>query len=266
MYQEDLSQIEVSGLPSLDDAILELRKVFKEGIPIWRGHANIHWMLQPEVFRKHASGRRYNEVSLIRSFMAMSESRRFGCPPSNDLTGWLTLARHYGLPTRLLDWSGNPLVALYFAAQNDDADGCLWAISPLYLNLRTLGQARLIAFDDPRCTEIASIAFEVDPKLAVTRTRELTATVLAVDAREIDSRIFAQQGSFTIHANEYDLAGLSYDSPELPWRRAFKIPASAKPTLRDMLEYIGIRRSTLFPDLASLAEDLKSRSFRQDLA
>jgi len=198
--------------------------------------------------------------------MSMSESRRTRCPPSNDFTGWLTLARHYGLPTRLLDWSGNPLVALYFAVQNDDEDGCLWAMYPLFLNLRTLGQARLIAFDDPLFTEIASIAFEIDPKLAVARTNELTATVLAVDAKEIDPRIFAQQGSFTIHANEYDLAGLSYDHPELPWRRAFKIPASAKPDLRNMLEYIGVRRSTLFPDLASLAEDLKSRSFRKDLA
>jgi hypothetical protein len=163
MLKEDLSQVEITGLPSLNEAVLDLRRTFDDGIPVWRGHANIDWLLQPEVFRTRADGRRYSEVSLIRSFMAMAESRGAKCPPSNDFASWLILARHYGLPTRLLDWSANPFVALYFAAQNDTHDGCLWAIYPFYMNLQMLrGEGRLLAFDDPKSIAIASIAFEVD--------------------------------------------------------------------------------------------------------
>ncbi|GLR08478.1 hypothetical protein GCM10007905_11970 [Mixta theicola] len=48
---------------------------------------------------------------------------------------WVTLMQHYGLPTRLLDWSGNLLVGLYFCCINDsDKDGVIFIFDPTYLD------------------------------------------------------------------------------------------------------------------------------------
>jgi hypothetical protein len=120
---------------------------------VWRGHAQLDWLLQAEVFRRPgASFGRYSENSLIRYFMAYAEARHARCPAQHDLLGWLTLARHYGLPTRLLDWSTSPLVALFFAVSDDKessgVDGGLWALHAGEMNRAMRdGSPRLLAPD-----------------------------------------------------------------------------------------------------------------------
>jgi hypothetical protein len=252
MKPEFLSDIPITDAGSLAEAIDDLMPRFAHRLPLWRGHAVFDWPLRAEVFRPGPYGSPYDEVSLIRMFMAQAVSRSRRCPDLVDRVGWLMLARHYGLPTRLLDWSASPLVALFFVLdrQYQGTDGCLWALSPGELNLPVVGVPRLLAEDEPHVQEMVDLAFAKG-----TATRPVKA--LAIGTREIAARVLAQQGAFTIHADQTDLADADYGGVAVV--RAFRIPAADKGRLNQLLQRLSVTRSSLFPDLGSLAEDLKSR-------
>ena len=75
------------------------------------------------------------ELRLLRKFRARAHLRHHTCPDYFDYFGWLSLMRHYGLPTRLLDWSESPLVAAYFAMVSAD---------PKRTAMRKLAEGRLL--------------------------------------------------------------------------------------------------------------------------
>lgn len=99
---------------------------------IWfRGHSDYSWKLKPTIFREN-----YDEAGMyeefIRRFPDHSNSHR-------NVFEWLTLMQHYGLPTRLLDWTTNLLVALFFCCSKEDdmeKNGAVFAYIPPY-NLDT---------------------------------------------------------------------------------------------------------------------------------
>ncbi len=95
----------------------------------FRGQPNYNHKLVPSIFRQGKEyGVIYNEHKMFEEF-----KRRYPDHSSNHKTTyeWLTLMQHYGLPTRLLDWSSNLLVGLYFCCISDtESDGSLYVFDP----------------------------------------------------------------------------------------------------------------------------------------
>ena len=129
-------------------------------------------------------------------FVSRAPSRSFRlCPDLDDHFGWLFLAQHYGVPTRLLDWTENPLVAAYFAVlDHPDDDGCIWALRISGLNGAFGVSADLIQIRGPAVRDSAASAFTGNKP-----SDERDA--LAIDGQESDPRMLAQMSKFTIHSS-----------------------------------------------------------------
>ncbi len=95
----------------------------------YRGHSDYKFTLQPSLFRSLQKDKScyYEESTIIEEMVRRFPSIRTEHTTTLEL---LTYAQHYGLPTRLLDWSENLLVALYFCCkENTNIDGNLFILN-----------------------------------------------------------------------------------------------------------------------------------------
>jgi hypothetical protein len=253
----------IKDVKDLLEATLEANKKFP-GQVWWRGQRNSTWGLRPSVTRLPHNAR--SEQSLISRFRHKAPSRHSHVPAGNDNAGWLFLMQHYRLPTRLLDWTESPLVAAYFASEQDpaisdhadkvqDQDGALFALSPYALNESQSGTRVLLLPDDE--APLASI------NSAFARKHPDNPKVLAIRPSEVDSRLMVQLSVFTLHGAGIAIEDLpSYSDFVMRW----VIPSASKRRIRQELRMLGTRESSLFPDLEHLAIDVASSRFKEPRA
>lgn len=252
------SEIPVSVVATVAELVAAARVVnlnVGHGDVWWRGHAKPDWELVPGVFRDGPDWR--HERNLVARFLQQAPGRHAKCPPPdpNAVADWLFLMQHYGLPTRLLDWTQSPLVAAFFAVcEHPELDAVVWALDPFALNKECVGQSTVpLAFGQTLSTPI--LALFAHPFNAEMAPQD---RIAAVRAQESDIRMVVQLGAFTIHGKETPLEKAPHSNSFL---RRFVIPANVKGPMQEQLQWLGIRRSTLFPDLQNLAAELKTHRF-----
>jgi hypothetical protein len=168
------------------------------------------------------------------------------------------LARHHGLPTRLLDWTASPLVALFFSCSNNlKDDGRLWAIEKDLrikdlldgINLLSEGQETPFKMYQERRTKSS-------------RSKTTDDAIKIVHPVFNSARLVAQSGVFTFHSNPLrpieDYVGETFRGKRLDFSRVFywDVPKNAKAKIIQALSDLGISRRTLFPDFDGLARGL----------
>lgn len=251
--------MQIRDTKDLLDATLEANRKFP-GQVWWRGQRNSEWRLSPSISRLPHNER--SEQSLFSRFRHKAPSRHSHVPTGNDIAGWLFLMQHYRLPTRLLDWTESPLVAAFFASEQDpaisshpeveDNNGALFALSPYSLNESQCGKHVLLLPEDEAPLALINCAYD--------RKQPDNRKVLAIRPTEVDARLMVQLSVFTLHGEGIDLEYIdNFSDFTMKWI----IPSSSKRKIRQELKMLGTRESSLFPDLEHLAIDVASSRFKE---
>ena len=193
-------------------------------------------------------------------------------PAPNDFFTWLILIQHYGCKTRILDWSENLLVALYFATDTNsyEKDGYLWVLMPWRLNGLTTGQgvASIFFHDDSPVQYYCREAYYVDrleDLLEELKLEKKPEFPLGASISHSFSRGSFQESCMTIHPNPRNEEGELLrnqlldliDTNMLPDTLGYYlVPASCKAKIRRELFSIGFHPEKIFADLDNLSKSI----------
>ncbi|NQT74192.1 MAG: FRG domain-containing protein [Chloroflexi bacterium] len=221
----------VNSVVSLHD----MTSSYAEAHPIFRGVSNESFELLTRFGRSIIGNKEDREklsnylytVDSETEEVVLTQFRNRSMPylafdPANEWE-WLAIAQHHGLPTRMMDWTKNPLVAAYFATAYNpsDSDSAIYVIRNQY----AFGQAPL-----------DQSPFRIE-------------TTTVFHPRHVTPRITAQSGLFTVH-NELE-------SPfECEGLEKWIIKEECKIDIAIMLLRYGIEPASMFPGLDGIADSL----------
>ncbi|MBZ5492901.1 MAG: FRG domain-containing protein [Acidobacteriia bacterium] len=256
----------------LGDYMEEVKKVQKtwrkgkveskgDSMPLWfRGQRSAKWDLRPRIYRHEYAEALESEIRLE------FEGHGLQLATTNlnrTKWEWYFLMQHYGAPTRLLDWTGNPLAALYFAIADEsikddvkNQDAAVWIFDPWRWN--NLHFSGLSGPSLPGWKETEP--FLPDLEDACNRERVRKRWPIAIEPPSIDRRLANQAARFLLFGKEKDLVKAmdrTKNEREKTPRLAYIVLAHEKlDSIRCELDDIGVNHRMLFPDLQGLGAHL----------
>jgi hypothetical protein len=234
-----MGKIELIPIATLKDFISRIKGNSKDGNILFRGQAKDYPLL-PKIARPELRLR--DKSILVAETKILEEFKRRSLPfidkEPRSVWDWLALAQHHGLATRLLDWTENPLAALWFAVEKSAENNkvaVVWAFTPI---------------DRDR------IDLEKENPFTGQRTK-------VYQPNHITKRIIAQLGWFTVHkliiSEEYKEGRfIPLENNDLYQLRLTKFSIAPKnfEGLRYDLDSCGVNKASLFPDLDGLCTNI----------
>lgn len=226
---------------------------------LWfRGVHDARFPLVPRLYRSDASVEELHRLE--REMFAEFRSRSRSLLTPDIASDWerMFVMQHYGVPTRLLDWSENAFYALYFAVSGAAergfaADGAVWAIDPAGWN-RTIFPS-MDAPGNALCVGEAPLdAYEPGRRL-----EEIGEGAAALWGLYNNPRITAQRGVFTgLGRSKRALQDLFADQGVSPAvLTCLRLPKAVLADLNDQMRMLGFRESMIYPDLSGLATEIR---------
>lgn len=222
-----MKEIRIESFPEFHEVI----EKYDARTVIYRGMKSVEHPLIPKIGRivppAAVGSREKNEQEILRLFKERA-FQYLDFTPASDWD-WLALGQQYGLPTRLLDWTDNPLVACFFAVdENSKDDGVIYA----YHNESYIPVDR---HPDP---------FQY---------RKVGKFI----PRHITPRITTQGGLFTIHPDPYE----PFTSTDM---EKIILPANLQTDFKRTLSRYGVNQFALFPGLDGLAAHIQWLQSKKD--
>ncbi len=237
--------MEFSGtINSFDDFREIVKGITPDERYFFRGESRDYYSLIPKIGRMINSGALtgyFNEKTILERFKNQAIGLVDPIPKSE--WEWLALAQHHGLPTRLIDWSTNPLVALFFAVGE--------SITELDIEKEKLTTTD---YKGDAAFYFLTIKSAFVDTSVVTKPLE-HGYVNIYKPPHVSERIRAQSGLFTIQPEPNQPLNERLNSKAV---RKYLIPFSAREEIRQELRLFGVHQASIFPDLDGVASYLQT--------
>lgn len=273
----------IQKISELNNSTNNFRSTSVSSLNFYRGQSNSSWELEPKLYRENLFKK---EGVLISEFIRISPNH-FN---NGNYFDQLVKMQHYGLPTRLLDTTQNPLVALFFACYDENqktADGNVYFFPQLpTFNQNNSFVSLILKYifeysEFPLDIENFKDQVSIDSKIHSAHTTKIQTIedilhflikvpYLTIVPKLNNPRIINQDGAFflfgmkvkSVNRGRYEFEKIKYDNEiEKFWKNSqiLKIPANSKSLILRELSNIGISKNKMFPELEYQAEFITNK-------
>ena len=259
----------INGVSSLIQNLAKLQYGKHNDLIFFRGHSDSEWVAEPSIYR---DGLVEKEHIIFREVIASMPEEFHAL---NSTFQKLVKMQHYGLPTRLLDITENPLIALYFACiDSKDKDG--------EILVYRVPRNEIKYFDSDTVSILANLAkmkndFSIQEVQAGRLLHEIRqekygflpninlddlSKVLFVKPLLDNQRIIRQDGSFSLFGmgeNKSTIAKIPDEFKTQKDGKGFIVNAGSKENILKELEILGIHHAKLFPEIDKIANYIKRK-------